>query len=277
MNEFAPWQEWGERCAADLCSEDTQAALHEFASMKWSLYLERGTRGSEIPGSGKISSQEAWQRFENYCWIKPTGEGKSTKSYLFTQLDIGKEGTPTDIVRASASLIMRSVVRDFLRHEGPLRFPGHAKPALSLSDAPPNSRESLTYEDLLRDTRDPSKEAEFRELEQLAVTEAVEILAGLKERQLIVITACALGIALSNPEVEKIAECKKSVLSEELKKTLRDIEKRIHKDYAEEDVRGRIELAEQVFRAIHNICSQPKNQPEMWQSRLFSLATDIEK
>ncbi len=85
MNEFAPWQEWGERCAADLSSEDTQAALHEFASMKWSLYLERGTRGSEIPGSGKISSQEAWQRFENYCWIKPTGEGKSTKSYLFTQ------------------------------------------------------------------------------------------------------------------------------------------------------------------------------------------------
>ena len=107
--------------------------------------------------------------------------------------------------------------------------------------------------------------------------EAEKITAAFSVRQRIVFTAWALGVALSNPEVEKIAGCKKSVLSEELSRMLRKIERQMHEDYADEDSRGRELLLTRVRSAIAEICSQPNNSPETWQTRLFSLAADIEQ
>jgi hypothetical protein len=238
--------------------------------------LDDEAGGGDIPEAGEVTGTEPWERFESYCAVKKTAQGKSTKSWLFMRLSL-PSGTPADKIRSGASGIIRSVVREFLRKEGRFRLRRFARPEPSLSDVPSNSSADLTYEDLLPDTLDPSKEVELRELEQIAVTEAAEIMSGFSERQCIGVTAWALGLALSNPEVEKLAGCKKSVLSEELKKTLLEIEKKIHDDYADEDVRGRKLLAGRVILALREMCSQPKNQSEMWQSRLFSLAEEIEQ
>ena len=277
MNDFAPWQEWGELCDSAKCTDNHKAALYEFARINWHLYLDDESGGGEIPESSEVTGEQPWMKFESYCVVKHTTEGKSTKSWLFKRLSL-PYGTPADKIRSGASLLMRSVVREFLRKEGRFRLRRFGRPEPSLDDILPNSSETLTYGDvLLQDIPDPGQEAELRDLKKIAQEEAVEIVSGFSERQRIVVTAWALGIALSNPEVGKIAGCKKSVLSDELNKTFRSIEKKIHSDYADEDVRGRSLLLGDVFLAVHEICSQPEKQPEMWQSRLFSLAADIEQ
>ena len=103
------------------------------------------------------------------------------------------------------------------------------------------------------------------------------MLTALTERQRIAITAKVLGLALSNPKVEKIAGCKKSVLSVELDNAYSAIERKFNRDYADEHEQARSEMRLEMSRAIHNMCLNPKNEPEMWQSRLFSLAADIEQ
>jgi hypothetical protein len=278
MSDFAPWQEWGERCDSTLCSENTRAELHKFARINWSAHLDGEAGGGDVPEAGEVTGKEPWERFESYCAVKKTSEGKSTKSWLFMRLSL-PSGKPADKIRSGASGIIRSVVREFLRREGRFRLPGLGRPQPSLDDDLPRGTEgdSLSLHDLLPDIRDPNKQAEFRELEELAVTEAGEIMSELTERQRIAITAKVLGLALSNPEVERIAGCKKSVLSAELDKARRAIKRKIHDDYPDERARRRSEFGDEVRRAICRMCAKPKNQPEMWEARLFSLAVENEQ
>lgn len=275
MNDFTPWEEWKRLCDSAKCSEDTKAALYQFARINWNVHLEREAGGGEVPEAGEVVGKEPWERFESHCAVPHATNGKSWKDWLFMRLSL-PSGTPADKIRSGASGIIRSVVREFLRKEGRFRLRRFARPETSISDVVPSSSDGLTYEDLLPDTLDPSTEAELRELGLIAVAKAEEIMSEMGMRQRLVLTAFALGVALSNPEVERIADCKKSVLSDELKKTLRDIESRIHKDYAGEDPRGRSLLLTGVKGAIREMCLYPKNQPEAWQSRLFFLAEDFE-
>lgn len=278
MNEFAPWEEWKRLCDSAKCSEETKSALYQFARINWDVYLEKEAGQRKPPEKGEVIGREPWERFESYCAEPHSANGKSWKDWLFMRLSLPR-GTPADKIRSGASGIIRSVVREFLRKEGRFRLPRFAGPQPSLDDelSSDSNDKPLTLRDLLPDMRDPSKEAEFRELEQLAAAEAAEMLADLTERQRIAITAKELHLALSNPEVEKIAGCKKSVLSAELDNAYRAIKWKFDRDYADEDQRGLNELRREVARAIHNMCSQPKNEPEIWESRLFSLAADNEQ
>lgn len=278
MNDFAPWEEWKTLCDSAKCSAETKAALEQFARASWNSVLHRLSGSTDIPEDGEVTGKFPWHRFESHCVIKQTAEGKSYKDWLFARLKL-PAGTAADKIRSGAFLIMRWVVEEYLRKEGRFRLPRFAGPQPSLDDEIASNTDDgpLTLHDLLPDMRDPSKEVEFRELAQLAVVEAEEIMAELTERQRISITAKILGLALSNPEVERIAGCKKSVLSDELDKTCRAIVAKIHADYAAEDLRSRVEIVEQTLFAIREMCLHPKNQPEMWQSCLFSLATDNEK
>ncbi len=278
MNDFAPWEEWKKLCDSAQCSEETKSALYQFARINWDVHLGKEAGERKPPEKGEVTGREPWERFESYCVVPNPTNGKSWKDWLFMRLSL-PSGTAADKIRSGASGIIRSVVREFLRKEGRFRLPRFAGPQPSLDDELPSDSNdgSLTLRDLLPDMRDPSKEAEFRELEQLAVAEAAEIMSELTERQRISITAKVLGLALSNPDVERIAGCKKSVLSDELDKTGPGIIAKIHEDYAEEDLRSRDEIVGQTLLAIREMCLHPKNEPEMWQSRLFSLAEEIEQ
>ncbi len=278
VNDFAPWEEWKRLCDSAKCSEETRSALEQFARASWNSLLHRLRGGSDIPEDGEVAGKFPWHRFESHCAIKQTPEGKSYKDWLFKREHL-PYGTPADKIRSGAYFLIRWALEEYIRKEGRFRLPGWGRPQPSFDDELPSGGEgkTLTLHDLLPDNLDPSKEAEFRELGQLAVAEAEGIMAGLGVRQRLVLTAFALGIALSNPEVEEIARCKKSVLSDALKKTLRDIEDKIHEDYAGEDARGRALLLTGVKSAVCEMCLAPNNQPEMWQSRLFSLAADNEQ
>lgn len=270
MNNFAAWREWGELCAADLCSESTKDALRAFARTRWQAHLNHW--GNNSPESGEVTGNEAWHRFETHCVVKTTRAGKSYKSWLFQRIASLTEGTPVDIIESGACGIMRWAVRDFIRNEGRVRLPGRLTPERSLEDVVPGS-DGRTFGDLLPDQVDVNSELERREYERLADDEASQWFLELSDRQRIVVTAWALGIALSNPEVEKIAGCKKSVLSDELKKTFQSIAVRINTKYVDEDPLGRECLVRFMLRAIVRICTQPDNRPETWRSHLFSIAT----
>jgi hypothetical protein len=277
MNDFIPWQEWGELCDSALCSESSRAELYKFARINWNAWLDKESGGGDVPEESEVVGTEPWQRFESHCAVKQTAAGKSYKSWLFERVSILPNGTPADKVRSGASVIMRTVVREFLRKEGRFRLRRFSQPEPSLSDTPPNASEGLTYEDLLSDTVAPGQEVELRDLQRIATTEARKVVDGsFNERQRIVFTAAALRIALSNPEVERLAGCKKSVLSDTLNKTLREIAATIHRDYAEDDLPERALLIRFVQAAIFEICTQSDNQPEIWKARLFSLAADPE-
>jgi len=277
MNDFAPWEEWKKCCDSAKCSEGTKAALHQFARTCWNHHLYEQRGGGDVPEAGELTGKDPWHRFESHCAIKQTLEGKAYKDWLFQRIRLLPNGTPADKVRSGAFFLMRWVVQDFLRKEGRFRLPRFSQPQPSLSEPVSGSEGGLTEEDLLSDTVAPGQDVELRDFQRIAMEEAQAIVKHeFNERQRIVFTAVAVRVALSNPEVEKIAGCKKSVLSDTLNKTLREIAANIHRDYAEDDPLERDELIRYVVRAVLEICAQPDNHPETWRDRLFSLEAGAE-
>lgn len=277
MNDFAPWEEWKKCCDSAKCSGGARVALHQFARTCWNYHLDEESGGGDVPEEGELTGEDPWQRFESHCAIKQTIEGKACKDWLFERIFLLPSGTPADKVRSGAFFVMRSVVREFLRREGRFRLRRFGRPQPSLNEPVPNSEEGLTKEDLLPDTVAAGQDAELRDLQRIAMEEAqATVSREFNDRQRIVFTAFALRVALSNPEVERIAGCKKSVLADTLIKTGREIGAKIDRDYAEAEPLERRKLHEYVLKAVLEICSRPDYQPETWKARLFSLAVGDE-
>lgn len=282
MNEFAPWEEWKKHCDSAKCSDDARATLYQFARTCWNHHLDEQSGGGDVPETGEVAGEDPWHRFESHCAIKQTTEGKSYKDWLFDRIRLLPNGTPADKVRSGAFFVMRWVVQDFLRKEGRFRLRRFGRPQPSLSESVHNSEkgkseEGLTKEDLLPDTVASGQDVELRDLQRIAVEEAQALVRRhFSERQRIVFTAVAMQVPLSHPEVERIAGCKKSVLSDTVNKTLREIAANIHRDYDEDDPLVRDELIRYVVRAVLEICAQPDNSPETWKTHLFSVAVGDE-
>jgi hypothetical protein len=137
--------------------------------------------------------------------VKTTREGKRYKDWLFARVDTAAD-SPIDVIQGGASLIMRDVVRDYIRTE-------HPPSNTDSLDEPLLKGESITLLDLLPAQPDPASDVCLREYECLAAGHADELLPAISGRERAAIAAKSLGIPLNHPEVEKAANCRKTALN----------------------------------------------------------------
>jgi hypothetical protein len=271
MAELDHWVEWKERCAIDLCGDETRASLQAFASQRWARFLDM-ILDYFSPELGELNPSEVWHRFETWCWTTSTVAGKSYKDWIFRRLET-HTGTPLDIIQSGATLVLRGAVRDFIRHEGRTRFPGARKPEVSLEDPVPGSEGKLTYGDLLPGELDAASEAGIREYQRLANEEAIELVPTLKQRERLVLAASRFGLAMSDPRLQRIAGKKKSVLSAALKGVAEKIERHIGRKYADDQEGDRRVLAIAVLSELRRLSCDPKISSETWLDDLFKLGS----
>jgi hypothetical protein len=225
------WLEWKRRCALGLCEPGAQATLEKFAYSRFSLYARRYAATTNVKDANALcpSGHDAWHLLETHMAASKTAGGKHYKDWLFDR--VRDSGDPSlSVIESGASVLIRSVVRENLRREF------SAPNMISENTVVYGEGDSaLTIQDLLPGGMSPADAVAQREFEQLAKTHAGELVPGLSWREKLVLFAKSLGIALSHPEVEAAAECRKTVLNDAYKKCVHRITVQVQDQYANEE------------------------------------------
>lgn len=174
-----------------------------------------------------LSAQESWHLFESHATIGTTRRGKRFKDWLFSRVH-SRDADRGSAVAAGATVLLRQAMKDYLAAE----FSPLGVSSLDAADAP------LSAEDLLPDLCTPADEAARREYERLAQQHAEEWFAAASGRVRAALLARTLGLALSDPAVERAVGCRKSRAAELLRQTVAGWVKALRREYEGEDTEG---------------------------------------
>lgn len=187
---FQHWQEWRSRCAALRCAADTQAALREFAARRFLRYARAALGEHDV--QPQIPAPEAcWHLLESELAAGRLRSGKRYKEWLFARLE-GSRDAPIDVIQGGASLLMRTVVRNWALREARQR-------RSCALEAPVGGHGSgLTLADLLPAA---ANDPEGAELDRLAAAEARRLFENLPEKTRRIVLAKQLGLPLYGPNL----------------------------------------------------------------------------
>lgn len=149
--EMQAWQRWREACALSLISEADGRQLTLTISQRFRSML----RKVNLHGGGQLSApsdRECAHLFEAYCAVHQRRDGKKYKHWLLTR---GRQDL--DTVQSGVMLLVRNVVREWIRHAHPRTAP------VSLQQPVGGSATPLPLEQLL-----PDRSPEGRSGEQTA-------------------------------------------------------------------------------------------------------------
>jgi hypothetical protein len=209
-----------------------RARLHAFARSRFERCLARYAAGAEHP-----VPDDPWHLLEAHLTVSATRGGKRYKDWLFARV-AGSGDPPLDVVQGGASLMMRDVVRDYIRREcAPPSAVSLSRPLVE------GGERSVTLLDLLPAGLDPACDVCLREYETLAEEHAREFAAELSQRERIVLIAKSLRLSLAHPAVEQLAGCRKSTLSDAYRDLMQRIAERLRARYREDDVESVLTLA----------------------------------
>jgi hypothetical protein len=269
VSEF--WLEWKDRCASGLCSEAARSALCAFADSRFrgyvNKYFERGTGGGR--GFAEIGPADAWHLFETHLLVRNTRCGKRYKEWLFDRVNAPAaavrpaEGDWLDTVQGGATLIMRDVVREYLRREHSPDWTVSLNSPISDGDTP------LTLEDLLPGSLDPAGEVAQREFERLAALHAARFAAEMNRRERVALLARGEGIPLTHPAVEFAAGCRKSTLNEALHGFVARVVRQLRAHYGGEDPSALRLLAVMILGKTQDEVAAWAKDPENRCAHLF--------
>ncbi len=211
MAELENWQMWRERCAAARCTPAAQLDLCGFAFDRFRRYLQKVR-----PSSAPPSASDAWHAFETHLALGRTRATKAWKAWLFAR---GGAHPTLNCIQGGATLIMRDVVRTYLRNE-------QSPPWMLSLDAPagqPADQDGgvLAVADLLPDPADPLMEVDAHDLQLLVEQLFAEVIAPLSAREQIAVTVYQRGKRLSHRAVTGAARCGKSSLCNSLHQGMR--------------------------------------------------------
>ena len=199
------WKEWKQKCALGLCGYDTQVALREFTDVRFRRYLTRYAPAGRV-NVMMPSRNDAWHLFESHLVTDSGKRGKSYKKWLFAHAARATATHPVSI-ESSAALLVRSVVRDYLRRE-------YAPRDMQSFDRLTEYGAETDITQLLPDTLTPADEVSWLEHESMATAAALQWLNQLSSRERIALLGKGLGLPLSHRSIVDLAGCSKSVLSE---------------------------------------------------------------
>jgi hypothetical protein len=176
--------------------------------------------------------------------VKNTQRGKRYKDWLFVRTQVSCD-PPLDVIQGGASLIMRDVVRDFLRREQPFRHTTSLDAPLAIGEGA-----RVTLLDMLAAELDPVSQLCLHEYEALADGHAGDILSDLTVRERIALLAKELRISLAHPFVEEMAGCKKSVLNDAYRGFLVRIASRLRARYPDDGAESVLTLTLMTLRRV---------------------------
>jgi hypothetical protein len=224
------WLAWKKACAADLCTAEQRSALQKFGTHRFCHFLARyasSFTGHSGPVMKVAEARDAWHLLESYCQINTTRQGKRYKDWLLNrQNDDSAMPTWLASVESGATLLMRDVVRDYLRSE-------HAASFMT-SMQRPLAGETFTLEDLLPDAIEPADEISRREWAALARDQAMGFLPTLTKREAMVVWARGHEIALTDPRLQDWAGSRTSTLHKDHRDSVARLGRMVKKAYPEE-------------------------------------------
>ncbi len=243
---YQPWSEWRQQCAVALCSHPARRTLHMWAYARFSKLIERcAARTKRItPPSDSVSPRNAWHLFETFLAVPGATGGKSYKKWLFSRLSRSSDH-PLDVVQSGASLIMRDVVRRYLRQEQHSGWMDSLdRPVVGHGDS------ALTGRDLLAGVADPVDEIARREYESLARAHAARLIKGIDRADRVILLAKHTGRPLSDPEVERFAGRRKSALNRRYHALLASIVDEVRESYPDDDGRAHLLLGAMIVENL---------------------------
>jgi hypothetical protein len=224
MPTLEQWREWHSQCAAARCRPETRESLRLFGWLRFKHYAL--ICGGPAIGSGVLpDAAGCWHLAETRLATGRTRQSKRYKDWLFDRA--GGAAATLDAVQGGASLLLRDVVRDYLRREGPR--PRHLSLDAPVSEGLP------TLAELLADT--PDAAVEERDFQGVARPLAEALFAQLPDRERLVVLAKQLGVPLYHPAVEGAAGVHKSRVATLWQSVYRRLAARVDESQAGE-VRG---------------------------------------
>jgi hypothetical protein len=193
------WHHWKKACAADLCDAETAAMLRRFGAAKFSAYVKRyASRVGHYGQTMRVAeSRDAWHLLETFARVGQTRSGKRYKDWLFQRAEHCGDNW-LGAIEGGATLLMRNVVREYLRREHAPAFMTSLNKSLA-----GESGSTLTLEALLPDTLDFHDELAEREWLTLAKDRAAAIYPSLDSRERIFLWARAQGYPLNDERIVK--------------------------------------------------------------------------
>lgn len=226
------WVEWKQQCAADACSVETQKQLRTYARSRFDRFVRFYSSETEPP-----SHDDPWHLLETRLALTNNSKGKRYKDWLFARVETSDDD-PLDVVQGGASLMMKTVVREYLRAEAP------GRDTVSLSQPMRKGGETtLTWLDILPAGLDPASEASLREYEELAARHVPDFLADMSKREQVVVFSKHAGVSLAHPRVERLAGGKKSVLNTAYREFLARVAGKLAAQYEQDDPESILTLA----------------------------------
>ncbi len=245
LTTVTAWIEWKKLCALDLCSQETVSALRSFTKLRFERLLNRYYHEtSQAPDN-------PWHLFETHMTVTQTRQGKCYKDWLFARLEHSSD-SDINVLEGGASLIMRDVVREYLRQEC-------TRPkTISLDKTLNNEFSACTLLDLLAAEQDTIDAVCLLEYENRAASHVEKLMPNLTERESIALLAKYMGISLVHPRVLKVAGCKPTAFTQTYLKFVQKVARQIRIKYAGEDTQSMLTLALMVLRQIKSLNFEQK-------------------
>lgn len=233
------WIEWKERCALDLCQAPTRDYLSRFALVRFLQHFYRYSYVTNLKENtmSPVDERQAWHLFESYSTVRESRQGKRYKDWMFCRTGQVSE-PPLEAIEGGAFVIMRDVVRTFLRTE--------YMPRAVLSIQQPLGRDgedALLLEDLLASELTASDQLLLSEYEAHAEEEAGPIYEAMTRREKVAVLAKLLGLPLTHRRVGSAAGCRKSKLFRVHRDWAIATVNRIKAAYPEDDAASQLTLA----------------------------------
>jgi hypothetical protein len=207
MPELKDWMLWKQHCAAEACPPATRAVLQAFGHSRFHRYAAAYAHTTNVPEAHVLtpSPAEAWHLFESWTRLRNTRSGKAYKAWLLARPAGGESALAS--IESGASLLMRDVVREYLRREFPSAHIAAVTPTHPGGDVTVPS-----LDELLPDPDDPRARLVARDLERIAYTRVGPAFAALTPRERTALLARELNLSLAHPLVTTAAGCGKSAL-----------------------------------------------------------------
>ena len=261
------WAVWRRKCALDLCPADTQSALRAFAEARFHRYVcayARDTNASN-PRALTPDPREAWHWFETHLRLRNTREGKSYKEWLLARTEADGRLT-LDSIQAGATLLMRDVVREYLRREF---SPRTMVPLDAPAETSPDGL-STCLQELLPGPLSTPDDVATRELKSMAASEAGHVFDALSRRERVALLAREIGVSLAHPAVTELAACGKSVLSTAYHSALQTVAGHVRARHPQDDRETMAALSVRIFEEVKvRVLSWGRSENAC--ARLFSI------
>lgn len=255
--QFTDWDTWRERCALRLCSDETQQRLTGFAQSRMRYFVRHHLSLTNVHWDDVNlcvpKPSDCWHHFETHAMLSESRQGKRYKEWLFDRVTHHTTDPPLDIVQGGATLIMRDVVRQYLQVE----FAPRGTVSMDRPIGPgPNAP---TLADLLPGDPDPADVVSAREYEQLAGVHAQDFLQDMSTRERIALLAKFEGISLAHPKIEKMAGCRKSVLSTAARDAVTRLALQLQHEYRDDGADAIMALSVLVLQKLKRCLKSWKN------------------